>query len=608
MRPTLSSSHCLLALQSLLLAASSACNKSPGGASTGSEVSHATERVSAGPAWFEDITAEAGVDFKHVSGHADRFLMPEIMGGGGALFDIDNDGDLDLYLVNSGSLHETVNTNNPPTNQLYLNNGDGTFTNITGGSGADDSGYGMGCAVGDFNNDGFADIYITNVGPNVLLKNNGDNTFTDVSATAGVAHPGWGTSAAFFDYDRDGDLDLFAANYLNWSVSTELDCYNNMGGKDYCSPQNYNAPAMDVLYQNKGDGTFIDVTAQAGMSATFGTGLGVVVADFDNNGWLDVFVANDGMKDQLWANTGNGTFIDTALRAGCAVDLDGTEKAGMGVAVADLDDDGDFDLIVCNLNQQSDSLFRNDNGFFADVTSIAGLGTTSRPFTRFGMAWHDFNNDGLLDLYQVNGRVMMQAEMYPSSSPLPEGEGQGEGSSTPAKSQQPKAKSPDPYAEPNLLFKGVGPFKFEEVTPRGGTQPVISATGRAGIFGDIDNDGDTDIIIVNRDGPVTVLRNIATDIPDFSSNTSITFHTVDEHGRTVEHAIVSATVGEKTIHRESRSAYSYLAANDPRISIGLGNEDKATNITVTWPDGTTETFGDFNAGQFVTLKRGSGRK
>ncbi len=556
---------------------------------------------SAGSAWFENATGESGVDFMHVSGHRDRFLMPEIMGGGGALFDLDNDGDLDLYLVQSGSLYEP----GAPyaANQLYRNRGDGTFENITAQSGAGDTGYGMGCAAGDFDNDGFIDLYITNVGPNTLLRNNGDGTFTDVTDRAGVGHPGWGTSALFFDYNGDGHVDIFATNYLNWSISTELDCYNHMGGKDYCSPQNYNAPAMEVLYRNNGDGTFTDVTVEAGLNAAFGTGLGCIAADFDNNGWLDLFVANDGMKNQLWANAGNGRFVDVALRAGCAVDMDGMEKAGMGVHVADLDDDGDEDIIVCNLNQQSDSLYRNDSGYFSDVTAIAGLGAASRPFTRFGMAWHDFDHDGLLDLYQVNGRVMQQAELYHANGTRNLVRQSVEGASSPNVSVTARANVIDPYAEPNLLFRGVAMLKFEEVQPRGGTESLIASTGRAGIFGDIDNDGDIDIVTVNRDGPAHVLRNIAA---DHSGNHWITFMLKNEQGRVIHHAVVSVALGDRRIYRESRSGYSYLAANDPRINIGLGDADRATGVVVRWPDGSIETFGDFPADQIVTLTKGAG--
>jgi hypothetical protein len=561
-----------LALAALVTGCSETA-KSAGDAANTTPASNSSKvNEPSGPAWFEDLTPGSGVDFVHVSGHQDTFLMPEIMGGGGALFDMDNDGDLDLYLVQSGSLHEP--TASGGANQLYRNNGDGTFENITQDSGADNAGYGMGAAAGDYNNDGYIDLYITNVGANTLLRNNGDSTFTDVTQQANVGHQGWGTSALFLDYDRDGHLDLFATNYLNWSLATELDCYNHMGGKDYCSPQNYNAPAMDVLYRNNGDGTFTDVSAAAGLSADFGTGLGCVAADFNNDGWLDIFVANDGMKDQLWVNMRNGTFIDAALRTGCAVDLDGTEKAGMGVAVADLDDDADPDLIVCNLNQQSDSLYRNDNGYFADVTAIAGLGAVSRPFTRFGMGWHDFDHDGLLDLYQVNGRVMQQAELY----------------------------ADDPYAEPNLLFRGTANFKFEEVKPRGGTHPMISANGRAGLFGDIDNDGDTDIIVVNINGSVHIMRNVAPKQGEW-----ITFSLVDAQGHPVEHAIVSVQLGERRIYRESRSGSSYLAANDPRINIGLANATIAQGTTVRWPDGTIESFGDLGANQFITLRKGAGQ-
>jgi len=561
-----------IAASAAVLLSLSSCDQSPPAEIRAiTDPSHQEAQAAAGIPWFEDVTEASGIDFVHRSGHSGRFLMPEVITGGGALLDYDNDSDLDVFLVQAGSL--TGTGANAETSQLYRNRGDGTFENVTARSGAGVRGYGVGAAVGDYNNDGFIDIYITNYGANTLLKNNGNGTFTNVTESAGVGHTGWGTSAVFFDFDKDGHLDLFATNYLNWSVATELDCYNTMSAKDYCSPQSYNAPACDVLYRNNGDGTFTDVTESAGISAVFGTGLGVVAADFNGDGWLDLFVANDGMKNQLWANRGNGTFIDIALRVGCAVDLDGIEKAGMGIAVADVDDDADLDLLVCNLAQQSDSLYRNDAGYFSDTTAIAKLGTVSRPFTRFGMAWHDFNHDGLLDLYQVNGRVMQQAQLYTN----------------------------DPYAEPNLLFKGIGPVKFEEVLPRGGTEAIIAATGRAGLFGDLDNDGDIDIIVVNRDGPVHVLRNIAP-----KQGKAITFRLEDEQGRVVTHAAVSVNASGRRIYREARSDYSYLAANDPRVHCGLAAQERATGIIVRWPNGQLESFPDQPIDQIVTLRRGAG--
>ncbi len=524
-----------------------------------------------GPSWFEEVAQQSGLVFEWRSGFRDRRYMPEITGGGAALFDMDGDGDLDAYLVQAGSLVEPKQIQ--PPNQLFRNIGDGAFENVTDGSGADDRGYGMGVACGDYDNDGDVDLYVTNVGPNVLLRNEGDGRFTDVTDQAGVGHSGWGSSAAFVDYDHDGDLDLYVCNYLNWSVATEVECFNAMGAPDYCLPQNYNTPAMDVLYRNNGDGTFADFTEQAGLNQTFGTGLGVVCGDFNSDGWIDIFVANDGMPDQLWVNQSDGTFRDEGLFAGCAIDQDGEPKAGMGVTAADIDDDGDLDLLVCNLATQSDSYFINEGGYFTDSTARMGLGAVSRPFTRFGIAWIDFDHDGDLDLYQVNGGVARDSMVF----------------------------SDDPYAEPNLLFQGLGGGRFKEFRPRGGTGELLVATGRAAAFGDIDADGAVDVLVVNRDAKAHLLRNIVPNRGNW-----ISFRVIEEHGRDALGATVRLTLGNRRITRDVRAAYSFLASNDPKVHVGLGEHDGVTDVSVRWIDGGIESFGDFGANQVVTLHRGDG--
>ena len=530
-------------------------------------------------AWFADVASEGGLVFDHVSGHAGRYLLPEIMCGGAALFDMDGDGDLDAYLVQGGDV-----TGSEPSapNRLYRN--DGTpgaprFVDVTAGSGAGDRGYGMGVATGDVDNDGDVDLYVTNCGPNVLLLNDGRGVFTDASAASGVDHPSWASSAAFVDYDNDGDLDLFVANYLHWSVATELDCYNDQTGRpDYCSPGTYKAPAADVLYRNDG-GTragvlrFTDVTRDMGIAEGPRTGLGVVCGDFNGDGWPDIFVANDGMMDQLWINDRGAGFTDQALRLGCAVDEEGKTKAGMGVTASDLDDDGDLDLLVCNLRSESDSLHLNQGSGargFVDGTARAGLAAVSRPFTRFGIAWQDFDNDGRLDLYQANGRVTQFATTW----------------------------SDDPFAEPNLLFAGTAAGRFEEVTPRGGAGEALIATSRAAAFGDVDGDGGVDILVVNRDGRANLLHNRA------DRGRWIMFRVLDEHGRDALGATVTMSIGDRTVSRDVRTAYSYCAANDPRIHLGLGEAQEVTAVTVRWIDGSRESFGNFAADQIPTLRRG----
>ncbi len=526
------------------------------------------------PAWFEEMAAQRGIDFIHRSGHEQDHLIPEAVSGGGGFFDMDGDGDLDVYLVQSGSL--TRPAARLPGNRLFENLGDGRFRDVTAGSGAEDAGYGMGLACGDYDNDGDVDLYVTNYGPNRLLANAGDGTFRDVTDAAGVGHGGWGSSAGFFDYDRDGDLDLFVVNYIHWSVETELECYNQMGAVDYCSPKNYDSPAADVLYRNNGDGSFTDVTVQAGMNRGFGNGLGFAFGDFDADGWLDVFVANDGLVDQLWINQGDGTFKDEALLKGCAVDLEGgVPKAGMGVATGDIDDDGDLDLMVCNLVDESDSVYRNEGTYFTDVTSRAGLGRVSRHFTRFGVGWVDFNGDGSLDLYQANGRVRRAAELYDE----------------------------DPFAEPNLLYEGAPDGRFSEVLPRGGTAPILYAASRGAAFGDVDNDGGVDVLVINRDAPAYLLVNVVPQRGNW-----IRFRVLEQHGRDAEGAQLSLTVGGRTLRRDVRTGYSYLACNDPRVFFGLGEADRVETVRVRWVDGSDERFGPFEAGRDVVLKKGAGRR
>ena len=521
--------------------------------------------------WFEEVASVRGLVFHHESGHRDRHLLPEIMAGGAALFDMDGDGDLDAYFVQSGGLVDAAVRR--PGNRLFLNLGDGLFRDVTAGSGADDRGYGMGVTAGDYDEDGDADLYITNLGPNVLLRNDGNGRFTDVTSAAGVGDPGWGTSAAFVDYDADGDLDLFVTNYLSWSPNTEMTCHGPQGGPDYCSPMTQ-SPLADVLYRNDGNGTFTDISEAAGLQTVFGNGLGVVWADFDRSGTPDIFVANDKTPDQLWINQGNGRFEDQASLVGVAVDHDGQAKAGMGVDAVDLDDDMDLDLVVVNLRGESDSFYRHQDEFFIDDTVAIGLRIASRRFTRFGLGIHDFDNDGRLDLYEASGRINRQAERF----------------------------SVDPYAEPNLLFQGLRGGRFEEVAPRGGTRPVLSATSRAAAFGDVDNDGGIDIVVVNRDGPAYLLRNI---VP--GRGHWISFRVVDASGRDALGATVRLMADGRRIRRDVKSAYSYLASNDPRVHVGLGSTDRVTDVTVQWLGGVVEAFGDLAGDRIVTLRRGEGR-
>ena len=523
-----------------------------------------------GAPWFEERSIERGVVFRLESGHDKRYLMPELTGGGAALFDMDADGDLDAYLVQGGGLETKAESTS--TNQLFSNDGAGIFENVTTGSGSADPGYGMGVATGDYDNDGDADVYIANVGSNALLKNLGNGRFDDVTREAGVGDQAWGTSAVFVDYDADGDLDLFVANYMHWSPAIERPCTNASGLPDYCYPPVYKMPAVDVLYRNDGTGSFSDVSDEAGMETAFGYGFGTVAGDFTGDGLADIFVANDGSQNQLWVNQGGDSFADQALSRGCALGESGRPKAGMGVTSNDFNDDGKPDLLVVNLQSETDSYFRNEGPYFVDASTSLGLSGGSDLYTRFGVGIVDFDNDGYLDGYFANGRI-----------------------------NKVDLDVTDRYAEPNLLYSGVAGVRFEEVTPRGGTKELLVGTSRAAAFGDVDNDGGVDVLVVNRNAQVYLLHNLVG-----KKGNWITFRLVNLNGADALGAILSVDVAGQRRWREARTAYSFQAANDPRVHIGLGDISNIAAVEVRWPEGKTERFGDCAANQVIQLVQGTG--
>lgn len=519
--------------------------------------------------WFVDRATESGLDFTWISGHDQSFLMPEIVGGGVALLDYDGDGDLDVYFLQGGNLSVAWDdpAANPHTNRLFRNDGEWSFTDATEMAGGNDGGYAMGIAVGDIDGDGDPDLYITNAGRNTMLRND-DGAFRDITEFSGTGDTGWGASAVFFDADGDGDLDLYATNYLDWTPTTELTCYSPLGGEDYCSPRNYLAPAVDVFYRNRGNGSFDDATVAAGFDTASGTGLGVVQGDWNQDGLPDLFVANDGMPDLLWVGQDDGTWLESGVAMGCALDDEGKAKAGMGVDTTDIDDDGDLDIIVCNLIGESDSLFRNDGEFFVDITSRTGIRSKSKHNTRFGLGWVDFDNDGWLDLYEASGAV----------------------------TRLPAAKGVDPYAQEDMLLRGGPGLKFKPVRPNGGTSDTISLTSRGAAFGDLDGDGGVDIVVVNRDAPANLYRNLAS-----AGGNWIRLRVLNKNGMPAIGAVVSGNAGERTITRPVRRTYSYMAANEPTIHIGLGDAKTLERVRVRWPDGTVTEHGTLAAGLAHTL-------
>ena len=522
--------------------------------------------------WFQDEAAARGIDFRHRSGFAGRHLMPEIMGGGVALVDVDGDADLDLYLVQSGSLYPDGGPDTTDrSNRLYLNES-GVFDLARDGQGAGDRGYGLGVAAGDYDNDGDVDLYVTNYGPNVLLRNDGHGNFEDVTQASGVGDPGYSTAATFADLDADDDLDLFVVNYIHWDLAVERDCFM-AGVLTYCPPTNYSAPMRDRLYRNNGDGTFSDVSAESGFNAAYGTGLGVSSADFDGDGLADLFVANDMMVNQLWRNRGGLRFVDEAAYRGVAVDSHGLAKAGMGVAAADADDDGDTDLLVVNLAEQTDSFYRNEGAWFTDATQAVGLATTSRRYTRFGVVLADFDNDGRLDVYEANGGVAPSETKH-------------EG---------------DEFAEPNTLLRGTSGGRFAQVLPTGGTSAPLIHTSRGLAVGDVDDDGGLDLVVGNRDAPPYLLMNRVSNRGNW-----IRFHVRTTTGRDAHGATVSANVGTRRQHRRVAPEGSYVASSDPRVHFGLAGESGVGEVTIRWATGETESFGDFEAGRTYDIIQGSG--
>lgn len=526
---------------------------------------------SANRPWFTNHYPKSGIDFVHISGQSKTLYIPEIMAGGVGLLDYDQDGYLDVYFVQSGYLVTSdSHGTRQPGNKLFRNLGDGTFRDVTTGAGVGDVGYGMGCTCGDFNNDGLTDIYVTNVGPNVLYQNSGDGTFEDVTDRAGVGASSFSSSAAFLDYDKDGDLDLFVVNYIIWSRDQDIVCRAADGRTDYCKPTNYNAPAPDRLYRNNGDGTFTDVSESSGIISIFGNGLGVVAADFNGDQRVDICVANDETRNQLWVNQGDGTFIDEALPRGIAYSGEGEAEAGMGIDAQDIDGDNDYDMFMSHFANETNTLYINETDYFEDRSAQFGL-AVSLPFTGFGTALVDLDNDGILDIYVGNGRVVIGHDVDQHSGL---------------------------YSEVNSLMQGLPDHTFREVEPRGGTSQPLVHCSRGVAFGDYNNDGRIDIFVVNRDAAPYLLDNL-TD----GGNHWITFDVRNEYGSPAIGARVEIMVDGRSYIRDVRTAYSYCASNDPRVHFGLGKVSRIEQVQVTWTDGTVQSLGGFSTDHIIELRR-----
>ncbi len=580
----------------LLLAVTVAACGSGAGSSGESVGNVAVDRspAEAGGDPFVDRAAEAGLDFVHFNGASGRFYYPEILPPGVALLDYDDDGDLDAYLVQSGSLGPGAASAGAPSpsasrraaagGRLFRNDlgrrSDGSpvlrFTDVTDASGIRADGYGLGVAAGDIDNDGLVDLYLTHFGAPQLYRNNGDGTFTDATPGSGLTGArGFGVSAAFVDYDRDGRLDLYVGHNVDYGLENDAECPNQAGVRDYCPPQVYGG-LPDHLYRNLGDGRFEDVSGTALVGGRFGPALGVATADFDGDGWIDIYVANDGTENILWMNRGDGTFRDAALTSGAAVSDLGVPEASMGVDAGDFDNDGDEDLFMTHLLREGNNLYVNDGtGRFTDRSAPAGVGASSLAYTGWGTSWLDYDNDGRLDLLAVNGTVVMV-----------------EG----------RERDTFPYDQRMTLFRNLGDGRFADVSAGAGAVFDLSAVGRGAAFGDVDNDGDVDVLVGNDAGPARLLVNEVD-----SGNHWIGLRLVGAGGRDMLGARVAVErPGVPTLWRRARSDGSYASANDPRVLVGLGDSAAAPDVTVHWPDGRAETWPGLPIDRWRTLEQGTG--
>jgi len=532
------------------------------------------------PAAFVDVTAESGLDFTHVNGATGELLLPEVIGSGGALFDYDNDGDLDLFAVQGGPLPsgagEAVEA---PRSRLYRNDRGANastrlrFTDVTPQSRIAATGYGMGAATGDYDNDGWIDLYVTYLGSNRMLRNNGDGTFTDATATTGTDDPRWSTSATFFDYDRDGWLDLFVVNYVNFGLDVKPECFSAGSARDYCNPVVYD-PVPDRLFHNNGDGTFSDVSVRAGIAAAPGRGLGVLAADLNGDGWTDVYVANDGDANRLWLNGGGATFVDEGLLSGVALSRTGMAQGGMGIDAGDVDGDGDDDLFVTNLDNESNTLYRNvGRGLFEDRTVESGVFRLG--LTGFGARFIDFDNDGWLDLVVANGAVRHM-------------------------SGQARRGRRESLEQPNLLFRNESGRRFVDMTKQAGSAFGVPESSRGLSAGDLDNDGDMDLVVFNNGGRARVLINQAS-----QGRHWIGARVVDgRYGRDGLHTRVDVVRRTEVLRRRVQADGSYCAAGDPRVVFGLAADGASQTLRVHWIGDTVEEFRDLSADRYWVLEKG----
>jgi len=526
---------------------------------------------------FRDITQQAGIHFVHNNAASGKKYLPETMGPGVAFIDYDNDGWQDIFLVNGTNWPGQPSKHSTP--KLYHNNHDGTFTDVTHKAGLDVELFGMGVAVGDYDNDGFDDLFVTTMGQSRLFHNNGNGTFTDVTQKAGLMGPKeFSTSAAWVDYDNDGKLDLVVGNYVQWTLEGDLYCTLDGKSKSYCTPESYKGASVR-LWHNRGDGTFEDATKKAGLGDPTSKTLGVAILDYDNDGWPDLLFSNDTQPNKLYRNNGNGTFTEKAVVAGVAFSEDGVARAGMGVDAYDYDHSGAPSILITNFSNQMLSLYHNEGkGLFVDEAPRSEVGRNSLLTLGFGCFFFDYDLDGWPDIFIANGHIDSDIERV-----------------------QPNVK----YAMPPHLFRNLGKGNFQEVTKNLGKSFNTPRVARGAAYGDVNNDGRLDILIGTNGGPVSLLLNEAA--AGAASNQGLRVKLVgNKSNRDGIGAMVKLTAGGESQIQMLRSGSSYLSANELVLTFGLAQHDKADTVEIRWPSGQTDRLSSIPSGQTITVTEGKG--